>query len=361
MQRWLQTACVIVLATTVVLADEDKPKASKPTEAYKALEKEFMEQLKNTKDRDELFKKYAKLFYEHAAANPKDDSALEALIMVLRMSEASKDKEAPATKALDTLRQNYVKSPRIGTYLALFGSRPDELNLEFLKVVQKENPDRKIQAKACKILEATFSRMEQMSKRLKGDDDLRERFEKLRGKEFVQGIVDGAERYAKESKTYAKLMEKYADIFPLLAVGKVVPDTESEDLEGKKVKPSDLRGKVVVLDIWATWCGPCRAMIPHTRELVKKMKDKPFVFVNISGDDEKQTVINFLKKEEMPWTHWWGRNDIVEAWQIEAFPTIFILDHKGVIRYRDLRGKDMDEAVEKLVKECEDEKKAKSE
>ena len=118
---------------------------------------------------------------------------------------------------------------------------------------------------------------------------------------------------------------------------------------------SDLKGKVVVLDFWATWCGPCKAMIPHTRELVKKMDGKPFVFVSISADAKKATLETFLEKTPMPWTHWHsGTAGVVDDWEIEAFPTIYILDAKGVIRKVIVGGdnKAIEREVEKLVKEA---------
>ena len=142
-----------------------------------------------------------------------------------------------------------------------------------------------------------------------------------------------------------------------------MPELTSENLEGEKVKLSDIKNKVVVLDIWATWCGPCVNMIPHERELVKKLKDKPFVFISVSFDDEKETLTKFIDKTPMPWTHWYnGRTGMInKTLNIRYFPTIFVLDHKGVIRFKGVRGKVMDVAVETLLAELEEEKKAKTE
>lgn len=139
---------------------------------------------------------------------------------------------------------------------------------------------------------------------------------------------------------------------PKLVVGAVAPDAEGVNLEGKKMKLSDFRGKVVVVDIWATWCGPCRAMIPHERELVKHLEGKPFVFLSISGDKEKEALTKFLKKTPMPWEHWWnGQGGMMQTWNIRYFPTIYVLDAKGVIRFKGVRGAAMDKAVETLLAE----------
>ena len=109
----------------------------------------------------------------------------------------------------------------------------------------------------------------------------------------------------------------------LVAVGKDAPEVESVTLEGKKVKLSDYKGKVVLLDIWATWCPPCRAMIPHERDMVKGMKEKPFVLVSVSADDDKDTLVKFLEKEPMPWTHWWdngAENPVLKKYRVCALP-----------------------------------------
>src|SRR5206468_11276449 len=118
-----------------------------------------------------------------------------------------------------------------------------------------------------------------------------------------------------------------SELFELrnLGIGKTAPEIESQDLDGKKVKLSDLKGKVVVIDIWATWCGPCRGMIPHERELVKKNADKPFVFISVSADEAKEDLTKFLKDEPMPWVHWFSGTEggPVKAWNVHAFPTFY--------------------------------------
>ena len=141
-----------------------------------------------------------------------------------------------------------------------------------------------------------------------------------------------------------------------LGVGKAAPEVESVLLDGKKVKLSDYKGKVVLLDIWATWCPPCRAMIPHEREMVEKNKDKPFVLISVSADDKKETLEKFLEKEKMPWVHWWDNgpeSKVLKSYRVKAFPTLYLIDHTGTIKHKWIGapGNDkLDAAVEELVK-----------
>ena len=139
-----------------------------------------------------------------------------------------------------------------------------------------------------------------------------------------------------------------------LQVGMKAPPAESKNLKGEKVSLADYSGKVVVLDIWATWCGPCKAMIPHEREMVEKFKDKPFALISISADQEKKELEDFLEKEPMPWAHWWDGADapLLKQWNVRSFPTIYVIDAKGLIRNKNIRGQELEKAVEKLLAEA---------
>src|SRR5262245_59957532 len=132
------------------------------------------------------------------------------------------------------------------------------------------------------------------------------------------------------------------------AVGRPAPAFVAKTLDGEEIKLADLRGRVVVLDFWATWCGPCRAMIPHERELVKRLAGKPFSFIGISADNDLEDFKAFVNKSDIPWPQIFdGPNGALQqAYGIEYFPSIFVLDGNGMIRYRDLRGGDLEKAIE---------------
>jgi thiol-disulfide isomerase/thioredoxin len=138
-----------------------------------------------------------------------------------------------------------------------------------------------------------------------------------------------------------------------LTIGKRAPDFECELVDGGKAKLSDFRGNVVILDVWATWCAPCRAMFPHQRELVEKLKGKPVKLVSVSADDTKEILTKFLEKEKMPWTHMWSgaAGGFIDLYQIGSYPTIYVLDATGTIRFKHVRNEKMDHAVETLLKE----------
>ena len=97
-------------------------------------------------------------------------------------------------------------------------------------------------------------------------------------------------------------------------------------------------------------------MYPHERSLVKKMENKPFALLGINSDP-KERLKEVLKKENITWRSWWDggstNGPIAKAWNVSGWPTIYVLDHKGVIRFKGVRGEAMDQAVEQLLGEME--------
>ena len=100
-------------------------------------------------------------------------------------------------------------------------------------------------------------------------------------------------------------------------------------------------------------------MYPHERSLVKRLEGKPFALLGVNSDT-KERVRQAIKKENITWRSWWdGGNTggpIAKAWNVSGWPTIYVLDAKGVIRYKNVREKKMDEAVDTLLKELEEAK-----
>jgi hypothetical protein len=101
-------------------------------------------------------------------------------------------------------------------------------------------------------------------------------------------------------------------------------------------------------------------MYPHERSLVKRLADKPFALLGINSDADKNELKKAMEKEKITWRSWWDGNTsgpIATKWNVHGWPTIYVLDHKGVIRYKGPREKQLDEAVDTLLKEMEADKK----
>lgn len=338
-------------------------------DGYDALVKEFQNKLPargviSEKDG----KEFAGKFLEFAAKNENDPNAADALGRILQIGRLLPEE----TQAADLLVQKYAKSDKLPEIIERLGGYWTPARETALRGIwEKGSGDAK--------LLAAFRLMQQLKTRAMLAIDLKEEG-KLRipiyGNDVLATIersdlkqmVAEAEKLAKDledskvligGKTPAgevvpRIMVGFRNL-PSLLVGQTAPALEGVDLEGKKQSLKDLRGKVVVVDIWATWCPPCRAMIPHENELVERLKDKPFALVSISADEQKETLTKFLEKTKMPWTHWHNGNKggVLDAWNIRYFPTIYVIDGKGVIRYKGVRGKAMDEAVDTLLKEMD--------
>ena len=101
------------------------------------------------------------------------------------------------------------------------------------------------------------------------------------------------------------------------------------------------------------------AMVPHERSLVKRLEGKSFALLGINSDGDKEQLKTAMKQEQITWRSFWDRSTegpIATAWNVRGWPTIYVLDHKGVIRYKDVRGEAMDKAVDALLKELEEKK-----
>jgi thiol-disulfide isomerase/thioredoxin len=142
-----------------------------------------------------------------------------------------------------------------------------------------------------------------------------------------------------------------------LEVGNIAPSLEGTDTNGNRIKLADYKGKVVVVDFWATWCGPCVSMIPHEKSLYKRMEGRPLVFLAVSVDEKKGALTTFLESEKIEWANVFDGlgGPISTAWHVDKYPTMFVIDAKGIIRYK-YEGTvqlELDHAVDKMLSEIE--------
>jgi thiol-disulfide isomerase/thioredoxin len=159
----------------------------------------------------------------------------------------------------------------------------------------------------------------------------------------AEQVVASIASQAAAKKTQATLVE-----------GVQFPDFEEKDLEGNPLSLSKFKGKVILVDFWATWCGPCIAELPNVLKAYEKYHDKGFEIVGISLDSEKEKLTAFIKKNKMPWPQYFDgkgwQSKLGEKYGITAIPATFLLDKDGKLLAKDLRGDALDKAVEQALK-----------
>ena len=157
-----------------------------------------------------------------------------------------------------------------------------------------------------------------------------------------------------EGKGNAELAKAYflkADS-KLAMIGKSAPDFSSTDINGNPITLKDYRRKVVLLDFWATWCGPCIAEMPNVKKIYDTYKDMGFVVIGISLDNDASEVCDFLKECELPWRQIFDGQDghLKKLFQIRGIPSLWLIDREGkVISYK-TRGAELRKLVDKAVK-----------
>jgi peroxiredoxin len=172
-----------------------------------------------------------------------------------------------------------------------------------------------------------------------------------------EGIVEMKQYIKAQPKgQYIETARKLAEN-PRRARENYAPDFSFTSLQGEYIALEDLKGKVVLLDFWATWCPPCVESVPELRNLHKRYsKDSTFVVIGISSDGDEQAWKEFTEKNKMVWPQYRDKNHkILSAFNIHAFPTYIVIDHEGIVRFQSvgfswMRSASLDEAIKKYTK-----------
>ncbi len=137
-------------------------------------------------------------------------------------------------------------------------------------------------------------------------------------------------------------------------VGKELPDFSQPDTSGKAIALSSLKGKYVLVDFWASWCGPCRQENPNVVSAYHKYKDKNFTVLGVSLDKTKQPWIEAINADQLTWTHisdlkGWN-NSVAQQFQIYSIPQNFLLDPTGKVIGKNLRGAALEQKLQAVLK-----------
>jgi thiol-disulfide isomerase/thioredoxin len=359
-------------------AKEAFARASKEAEGNQAPESQ-----KLVGERQSQLSAFGGRFLRLASEHPDEPIAFDALATVVSERIMLDDEVA----AIGLLVKHHVGDKRLAPlcttrlrYLSRSPSWPEAES--WLRELIEKSPHTEVKANACFSLAMLVENKAQFARyfgRHPGGGAYQGFFKAMLGEgglKTIQGCdPDGLDKEA--GHLYHRIIEHYPDasndsgnlakqaggrMFAIqnLGIGKVAPDIVSQDLDGKPMKLSDFRGKVVVLNFWATWCGPCMALVPQERALVGRLNDRPFALVGFDGDEDKGAAKGVAEKEGMTWRSFWdgGHNEspIIARWGIYSWPTIYVIDQHGIIRFQTVdfpNEERFEEVVDHLLKELE--------
>ncbi len=216
---------------------------------------------------------------------------------------------------------------------------------------------KELQTKATKVQEAAFAKMNNIVR--KNADNVLAAYLQTAGSERIMELEPLKQIYsllsekAKETAPGKILADRIADL-EKVGIAATAPDFTLSTPEGKEVSLYNVKGKLKIIDFWASWCGPCRMENPNMVRLYNDFKDKGLAIISVSLDERKAPWVQAIKKDGMPWTHvsslkgW--KCDVVKQYNIDAVPSIIVLDENNRILAKNIRAEKLRAFVTEYLK-----------
>jgi peroxiredoxin len=318
---------------------------------------------------------YLPRFVALAEADPTDDAALQCCLWICdrtyNVGNMDQGIFEADQKAWQIIASHHAKGDKLPQLCLDANSYPGPAREDFLRALANDAGLTKENAGFAKLALAELLRnkcdyseaVQKESKHSEGED--RKFMESRRAPESLGYLAkqSAADLRTESSALFREVLDHYSDVpcsvekphfrrvatlgerakqelyaLEHLVVGAEAPEIVGSDLEGKPLKLSSYRGRVVLLSFWFTGCGPCMAMIPEERKVLEKFHDQPFTLLGVCGDSNVESAQKTAANEKINWPCWFDGafGAISRQYNITGWPTFYLIDENGKIAARDL-------------------------
>lgn len=324
------------------------------TQQYEGLKKEYDQKLSElTKARESekppedvaklrpSIEEFSMRFMRLATENPADAVGCNCLVWVASHGKPGKDLQ----EAIRLIEKHHLESPQLADVVIHLGGSENATGL-MAKLAEKGG-SQEVKGLAC--LYSAIYRYGLYCLEKKSDEKELVAIERL----LERAAKDFADVRADQNTTIGQMANGWLHEVKHLQPGMKSPEIEGLGVDGKKMKLSDFKNRVVLLVFWSSSCGPCLADVPHYRKMMADLAGRPFTIIGVNCGDAKERVVKTMAKEMITWQTFLdgdlGEGPIGKQWNVDGLPTVYLISADGkILRNREF---DLSEQDNKLLLE----------